>query len=123
LQGSEILFRVEDTGHGMGPKDLARLFERFWQARDVDRRGAGGAWRSPAAWSKPTAGGSGARARRRGEHVLLHHPDLAADKRSGRAGSRYTFDGQFRCQQPVDDDLHVLEGAGAAGEQPVDGAA
>jgi PAS domain S-box-containing protein len=37
----EVLFRVADTGPGIAAQDLPRLFERFWQARQTDRRGAG----------------------------------------------------------------------------------
>jgi signal transduction histidine kinase len=36
-----VLFRVEDTGPGIAPDDLPRLFERFWQAHESGRAGAG----------------------------------------------------------------------------------
>jgi signal transduction histidine kinase len=32
---------VADTGAGIAPDDLSRLFERFWQARRSRRGGAG----------------------------------------------------------------------------------
>jgi signal transduction histidine kinase len=37
----EVLFWVRDTGYGMSPDEVAHLFDRFWQARKSDRRGAG----------------------------------------------------------------------------------
>lgn len=37
----EVLFWVSDTGSGIAPEDLAHLFDRFWQARKAERRGAG----------------------------------------------------------------------------------
>ncbi|NVB81791.1 MAG: GAF domain-containing sensor histidine kinase [Kofleriaceae bacterium] len=39
--GDEVLFRVSDTGPGMPQEEVARLFERFWQSHDADRRGLG----------------------------------------------------------------------------------
>ncbi len=37
----EALFRVSDTGEGIDAASLPRVFERFWQGRPADRRGAG----------------------------------------------------------------------------------
>jgi len=34
-------FFVTDTGAGIDPDDLERIFDRFWQGRDADARGAG----------------------------------------------------------------------------------
>jgi signal transduction histidine kinase len=36
-----VRFFVSDTGAGIEPADLERIFERFWQARNADSRGAG----------------------------------------------------------------------------------
>ena len=35
-----VVFSVADTGPGIPPEEVARLFDRFWQAR-TDRRGVG----------------------------------------------------------------------------------
>jgi len=37
----EVIFRVADTGSGMAPEDLPRVFDRFWQATRANRQGAG----------------------------------------------------------------------------------
>jgi signal transduction histidine kinase len=37
----ETVFAVNDNGPGMAPGDMTHLFDRFWQARDVDSRGIG----------------------------------------------------------------------------------
>ncbi len=58
---------VEDTGEGIAPEALERVFERFWRADSARRRsGAGPAWdwRSRAAWSRPRAAASGPRSGR-----------------------------------------------------------
>ena len=39
--GREVLFSVQDTGPGIAPEDLPRVFQRFWQARDAKGKGAG----------------------------------------------------------------------------------
>ena len=36
-----VVFRVEDTGQGIPPDQVGRVFEDFWQARKGDRRGIG----------------------------------------------------------------------------------
>lgn len=38
---SEVLFWVTDTGSGIAAEDLPYLFDRFWQAKRAERRGAG----------------------------------------------------------------------------------
>lgn len=40
-RSDEVLFSVADTGHGIAPNERANLFDRFWQARNGDRRGVG----------------------------------------------------------------------------------
>jgi PAS domain S-box-containing protein len=40
-RGSEVLFWVADSGSGIPAQDLPHLFDRFWQARKTDKRGAG----------------------------------------------------------------------------------
>jgi PAS domain S-box-containing protein len=37
----DVVFSVTDTGAGIPAADLPRLFDRFWQARKGERRGAG----------------------------------------------------------------------------------
>jgi signal transduction histidine kinase len=37
----EVVFWVADSGCGLEPGDLPRVFDRFWQATRGDRRGAG----------------------------------------------------------------------------------
>jgi K+-sensing histidine kinase KdpD len=36
-----VVFRVEDTGQGIPPDQVGKVFEDFWQARKGDRRGIG----------------------------------------------------------------------------------
>jgi signal transduction histidine kinase len=40
-RGSEVLFTVQDNGIGIEEKQIAHVFDRYWQAADGDRRGAG----------------------------------------------------------------------------------
>jgi PAS domain S-box-containing protein len=40
-EGSEVRISVEDTGPGLARDQVERVFDRFWKARDGDRRGAG----------------------------------------------------------------------------------
>ncbi len=40
-QDGQVVFWVRDTGRGMSTDELSHLFDRFWQARKSDRRGAG----------------------------------------------------------------------------------
>jgi len=37
----EVIFRVADTGSGIAPEHLPRVFDRFWQATSTNRQGAG----------------------------------------------------------------------------------
>jgi signal transduction histidine kinase len=37
----EVIFRVSDTGEGIAPENLPRVFDRFWQASRAGRVGAG----------------------------------------------------------------------------------
>jgi signal transduction histidine kinase len=38
---ADVLFTVRDTGAGIAAEHLPHVFERFWQAREGERRGAG----------------------------------------------------------------------------------
>ena len=40
-RGDMVLFWVRDTGSGIAPEVLPRIFDKFWQAVKTDRRGAG----------------------------------------------------------------------------------
>jgi PAS domain S-box-containing protein len=40
-RGDEVRFWVTDTGAGVAEEDVPHLFDRFWQARNVSRVGAG----------------------------------------------------------------------------------
>jgi signal transduction histidine kinase len=37
----DVMFWVMDTGQGIAPDDVAHVFDRFWQARRGERKGAG----------------------------------------------------------------------------------
>jgi signal transduction histidine kinase len=37
----DVIFRVADTGSGIAPENLPRVFDRFWQATSTNRQGAG----------------------------------------------------------------------------------
>jgi signal transduction histidine kinase len=38
---NEVLFSVRDTGHGIAPKDLPRLFDRFYRGQQAPYKGTG----------------------------------------------------------------------------------
>jgi signal transduction histidine kinase len=37
----DVIFRVADTGSGIAPENLLRVFDRFWQASSTKGQGAG----------------------------------------------------------------------------------
>ena len=37
----EVTFSVADTGPGIAPKNLSRIFDRFWQVKQTKRMGTG----------------------------------------------------------------------------------
>jgi signal transduction histidine kinase len=39
--GHEVVVSVADTGGGIPPENLPRVFDRFWQATKAERQGAG----------------------------------------------------------------------------------
>lgn len=41
VQGDEVVFSVRDTGPGIRAEDMERVFERYWQSEDRQRRGTG----------------------------------------------------------------------------------
>ncbi|MBA2671117.1 MAG: PAS domain S-box protein [Gemmatimonadetes bacterium] len=41
VRGSEVLLTVQDNGIGIEKEQIAHVFDRYWQAADGDRRGAG----------------------------------------------------------------------------------
>lgn len=40
-RGQDVLFSVSDTGPGIPPNEISRVFDRYWQARRTRRAGAG----------------------------------------------------------------------------------
>jgi signal transduction histidine kinase len=40
---AEVVVTVEDTGNGLSPQALQRMFDRFWRADGARRRDGGGA--------------------------------------------------------------------------------
>jgi signal transduction histidine kinase len=40
-RAGEVLFRITDSGAGITPEELPHLFDRFWQGRNAEGRGAG----------------------------------------------------------------------------------
>lgn len=41
IDNAELVVAVEDSGRGIAPKDLERIFDRFWQAPETARAGTG----------------------------------------------------------------------------------
>jgi signal transduction histidine kinase len=40
-RAEDVFFWVRDTGPGIAPEDLPRIFARFWQSKDSSRLGMG----------------------------------------------------------------------------------
>jgi len=69
---SRVTFWVEDTGPGIAPEDIPRLFDRFWRGKDHHEAGSG--------LGLPIAKGI----------VEVHGGSIAVESRPGR-GARFTF--------------------------------
>lgn len=41
VDGNEIVLEVEDSGRGIAPRNIDRIFEQFWQASDTASKGSG----------------------------------------------------------------------------------
>ena len=76
LEGEQVCIEVVDSGPGIAPAFLPRVFEPFWQADSSSRRRHGGA-------------GLGLAISR--EIALLHDGDLRADNASPGPGARFIF--------------------------------
>ena len=62
-QDDNIRIWVQDTGNGIPREQLPRVFDRFWRVPNNERRVPGSAFRSSRVSWKPTAAGSGCKAR------------------------------------------------------------
>jgi signal transduction histidine kinase len=94
-QGDLVTISVTDTGVGIAPEHLSRIFDRFWQLPRTEHRGTG--------LGQSIAKGI----------VEAHGGAIAAESVPGR-GSTFTFTLRVADTRSTaaDDEGHVLHGAG-----------